>query len=306
MSVRLDGRAALVTGAARGIGAAIARELHALGAAVVLVDNGVDIAGREPNTQPVEALAAEFGARGVALSADIAAPGAAEAAVAETQARFGGLDIVVTAHAILRDAFIFKATRADWEEVLRVNLGGCFACCAAAAPIMRDQVKLGRDPGAIVNLVSSAGFYGNYGQAAYAASKAGIFGLTRAAAFDLARSGVRCNAVAPFAATRVTESIQAANPEQAAYKANALRVPAAPVARLVAYLASTQAAAINGQLFACRGREVFLFNQARPTTRVAVSNDTYPELDRAIATELAPRFTDLRTDLEAFSDPALI
>jgi NAD(P)-dependent dehydrogenase (short-subunit alcohol dehydrogenase family) len=106
-----------------------------------------------------------------------------------------------------------------------------------------------------VNIVSSAGIYGNFGQAAYASAKAGLFGLTRVVAHDLARSRITCNAVAPFAATRVTESIQPANDAQAAYKQKALQVPAKYVARLVSFLASPGGAGISGQLFGARGRE---------------------------------------------------
>ena len=122
-------------------------------------------------------------------------------------------------------------------------------------------------------------------------------------AHDLARSGIRCNAVAPFAATRVTESIKPANEAQAAYKAKALKVPAAYVARLVSFLASDAAAAVSGQLFGVRGREVFVFSQPRPKGKVVQPRDAF---DAALMTQLEPDFADLVTDLEAFSgDPIL-
>jgi hypothetical protein len=126
-------------------------------------------------------------------------------------------------------------------------------------------------------------------------------------AHDLARSGIRCNAVTPFAATRVTESIKPANDAQAAYKRKALQVPALYVARLVSFLASDAAANISGQLFGARGRELFLFSQPRPTARVlhppgGFELSKFNEEMRA----LQPHFTDLVTDLEAFSgDPIL-
>jgi len=132
---------------------------------------------------------------------------------------------------ILRDSFIFKASRENWDQVVATNLTTPFALLAAATPIMREQQKNGRAPGRIVNIVSSAGLFGNFGQAAYASAKAGLVGLTRVVAMDMSRSKVACNAIAPFAATRVTDSIQPANEAQAAYKQRALQIPAHYVAR---------------------------------------------------------------------------
>jgi NAD(P)-dependent dehydrogenase (short-subunit alcohol dehydrogenase family) len=167
---------------------------------------------------------------------------------------------------------------------------------------MRDAVKAGRAPGAIVNLVSSAGIYGNFGQGAYAAAKAGLLGLTRVVAHDLARSKITCNAIAPFAATRVTESIQPGNAAQAAYKEQALQVPALYVARLVSFLATPAAAHISGQLFGVRGREVMIFNQPRPASKLLQPQGGYDLLGFAQGIKaLEPYFADLVTDLEAFA-----
>ena len=147
---------------------------------------------------------------------------------------------------------------------------------------------------------SGAGIYGNFGQGTYGAAKAGLVGLTRVVAHDLARSKIRCNAVAPFAATRVTESIKPANDAQAAYKAKALQVPARYVARVVSFLASERAAHISGQLLGVRGREVFVFSQPRPAQRML---QTDAPLDLK---PLEAHFSELITDLEAFSaDPVL-
>jgi short-subunit dehydrogenase len=154
-----------------------------------------------------------------------------------------------------------------------------------------------------VNIVSSAGLYGNFGQSAYASAKAGLFGLTRVVALDMARSGVTCNAVAPFAATRVTDIIQPANESQAQYKERALRVAPKHVAALVATLASDVAQSVNGQLFAVRGREVFLLSQPRPVAR-ALNNErdwNVAELGAALQRDLSPHYIDATTDLEAFN-----
>ncbi|MCW5623975.1 MAG: SDR family NAD(P)-dependent oxidoreductase [Burkholderiales bacterium] len=304
----LEGRVALVTGGARGIGLAIVQALHAQGASVVIADNGVSIGGDDADPDIARTAAAELGERAVAFTSDLCEPGAAEAAVALAAGRFGAIDIVVNNAAILRDAFIFKAQRDDWQRVLATNLHAPFALLAAASGSMRDQAKAGRAPGRIVNIVSSAGLVGNLGQAAYATAKAGLFGLTRVVAMDLARSGITCNAVAPFAATRVTASIQPANEAQAEYKTRASRIPPAYVARLVTFL-SSGANTFSGQLLGVRGREVFLFSQPRTLHRVV--GDTLARQDAlalggVLEAEFTDRLTDLATDLELFNTEPLL
>jgi NAD(P)-dependent dehydrogenase (short-subunit alcohol dehydrogenase family) len=304
----LSGRVALVTGGGRGIGRAIVAALHQAGASVVIADNGTSIDGEGADPGVAHDLAATLGPRALAYTESIASPSSAAAAVGLAADRFGGLDIVVNNAAILRDAFIFRADPLAWDAVLRNNLSAAFQILAAATPLLRDQLKAGRGGaagwGRIVNIVSTAGLYGNYGQAAYASAKAGLVGLTRVVALDMQRSKVTCNAVAPFAATRVTESIKPANPAQAAYKERALKVPAAAVAELVTFLAGAEAAAISGQLFGVRGKEVFLFSQPRPVARLV--SPGAQGLGAAIAETLAPYYAKLTTDLEEFaSEPIL-
>jgi NAD(P)-dependent dehydrogenase (short-subunit alcohol dehydrogenase family) len=304
--VKLENRVAVVTGAARGIGLAIAEDLSAHGARVVIVDAGVSISGTLED--PALAGKVATGREGWAgVCGDIADAAVAREAVETAQKRFGGVDIVVNNAAIIRDAFIFKSDDAAWDAVIRTNLTGAQRLLAAATPAMREQAKAGRAPGAIVNIVSTAGIYGNFGQGAYGAAKAGLIGLTRVVAHDLARSGIRCNAVSPFAATRVTESIKPANEAQSAYKARALQVPALYVARLVTFLASDAAAKISGQLFGARGRELFVFSQPRPAARLLQPPGGFELAKLADEIQaLAPQFADLVTDLEAFSgDPVL-
>ena len=298
-----EGRVAIVTGGARGIGLAIVEELHRGGAAVVVADSGVSIAGDEPDAAVAEGVAAKLGGRAVAFTEDLAASGAGQRVAQLAVERFGALDIVVNNAAILRDAFIFKADRANWERVIANNLTAAFALLAAATPILREQQKAGRAAGRIVNIVSSAGLFGNFGQSAYASAKAGLVALTRVVAMDMARSKVACNAIAPFAATRVTDTIQPANEAQAAYKARALTIPAHYVARLAAFLASNTHD-LSGQLFGVRGRELLLFSQPRPVAQLLMEQgsdwDT-AALAQSLSAAFSKQLTDLGTDLEYFN-----
>ena len=298
--MELTRRVAIVSGGARGIGLAIVEDLCARGAHVVIVDAGVSISGEPDEPQVAQRVAARLPGA-AAVCGDIADAQVARAAVDLAQQRFGAVDIVVNNAAIIRDAFIFKTDPAIWDAVIRTNLSGAQRLLGAATPAMREQAKAGRPPGAIVNVVSTAGIYGNFGQSAYGAAKAGLIGLTRVVAHDLSRSGIGCNAVAPFAATRVTESIKPANEAQAAYKEKALKVPAHYVARLVSFLAG--APSITGQLFGVRGREIFIFSQPRPRASVVQPRDGF---DAAALERLKADFSELVTDLEAFSgDPLL-
>jgi len=310
----LDGRAAIVTGAGRGIGRAIAEALAAQGASVIVADVGTSIAGDGADPAAAREVAAAIndggGEKAIAFTESVASPGVAKQLVETAVKNFGGIDIVVNNAAILRDAFVFRADPADWDAVIRNNLSAPFYLINAATAVMREQGKSGRggkegyDWGRIVNIVSSAGLYGNLGQAAYASAKAGLFGLTRVTAMDLARAQITANAVAPFARTRVTDIIQPANEAQKTYKERALRIGAHHVANLVTALCSPAARSITGQLLGVRGREVFLFGQPRPVAKLEAGK---PEtLAGELTAKLGTRFTDLTTDLEAFNTEPLV
>ena len=309
---RLDGRVALVTGGARGIGLAIARELVVRGVRLVIADNGTAIDGEGADPAIAEQAAAELGEGVQAFSPGIASPADAAQAVALAVDAFGGLDIVINNAAILRDGFIFKANPADWDRVIATNLATPFYLLNAATPVMRAQAKAGRggEPygwGRIVNITSSAGLYGNLGQSAYASAKAGLVGLTRVAAMDLARAGITANAVAPFAHTRVTETIEPANEAQASYKARALKLDPRHVATVIAWLCSSAAQDVSGQLFGVRGREVFVFSQARPVETLVRRDADWDVAGLAEAAKaFVPYFTDLATDLEAFDTEPVV
>jgi NAD(P)-dependent dehydrogenase (short-subunit alcohol dehydrogenase family) len=310
MTGALEGRVAIVTGAGRGIGRAIAEALAGAGASVVVADNGASIGGEDGDPEVAREAAASLGRNALAFSESVASPGVARELVALAVKQFGGLDIVVNNAAILRDAFVFRADPRDWDAVIRNNLSAPFYLINAASAVMREQGKTGRggpggyDWGRIVNIVSSAGLYGNLGQAAYASAKAGLFGLTRVTAMDLARARITTNAVAPFARTRVTDIIQPANEAQRTYKERALRIGAQHVAHLIAALCAPEAAGITGQLLGVRGREVFLFGQPRPIARLEAGAPQ--SLAQDLAAKFGDRFTDLTTDLEAFNTEPLV
>ncbi|MBM3560059.1 MAG: SDR family NAD(P)-dependent oxidoreductase [Alphaproteobacteria bacterium] len=304
----LAGRVAIVTGGGRGIGAAIVHGLHARGAAVVVADSGTSIGGDGADPGVATGLVDRLGARAAAFTESIASPSAAKALVDAAVDRFGCLDIVVSNAAILRDAFVFRADPYDWDAVIANNLSAAFYLLAAATPVLRDNGKAGRggaggyDWGRIVTVVSTAGLYGNYGQSAYAAAKAGLVGLTRVAALDMARARVTANAVAPFAHTRVTDTIKPANDAQAAYKERALKVGAEHVGNLVGWLAGSDAGDVSGQVFGVRGREVFLFSQPRPKRRAVLADAGWG----AVRRELEAGFVPLETDLEAFNTEPVV
>ena len=307
----LEGRVALITGGARGIGQAIVENFIQHGARVVIADNGGTIDGANSNESVVRQAASQFGDSAVGCFVDIGSAESAQTAVSTALDQWGRLDLVVNNAAILRDHFIFKAKPEDFDEVIRVNLSGYYYVLAAATPILREQVKRA-DPnhayswGRIVNIVSTAGFYGNFGQSSYASSKSGIIGLTRVAALDLARAGIAVNAVAPFARSRVTETIVPANKEQEVYKERALKIDPGYVASVVNWLCSDQGKGVTGQLFGVRGREVFLFSQPRPVRKFNMTSTDSAGLAIQAEANFEDSYTDLITDLEAFNSEPLL
>ncbi len=311
MTGLLEGRSAIVTGAGRGIGRAIAESLAKEGASVIVADNGTSIAGDGGDPSVAQEVAEAIGNKSIAFTKSVASPGAAKQLVDLAVKTYGGIDIVVNNAAILRDAFVFRMNPLDWDAVIRNNLSAAFYLINSASSVMRDQGKSGRggkdgyDWGRIVNIVSSAGLYGNLGQAAYASAKAGLLGLTRVTAMDLARAQITCNAVAPFARTRVTDIIQPQNEAQKIYKERALKISPHFVANLVTSLCLPEGKRITGQLLGVRGRQVFLVSQPRPVGAMEVYD--FPE---SHATELVAGFesllTDMTTDLEAFNTEPLV
>jgi len=233
--VRLEGKIAIVTGAGRGIGEGIARKLALEGATVVCADVN------EPDATRV---AAECGRGAIGLRLDVTSSADCDALVGTVQARFNRVDILVNNAGINRDAMLHKMTDDQWAQVLAVDLSGVFYMTRAASRLMRTAGS-----GRIVN-IASASWMGNVGQANYAAAKAGVVGLTRTAAKELARSQVTANAICPgFIDTQMTRGIPDAIREQQVAKIPLGRMgQPADVAAVVAFLASDEAGYVTGEV----------------------------------------------------------
>jgi 3-oxoacyl-[acyl-carrier protein] reductase len=241
----LEGRVALVTGGSRGIGAAVSRELGAAGADVVVnyVSSG----------DAAEAVCAEIrdaGGSARAVAGDISTPEGAAALVDEVESDVGPIAILVCNAGITRDNLIMKLSDDDWREVVDTNLGGAFFTCRSVA---RPMLK--RRAGAIVTMSSVVGVHGNAGQTNYAASKAGLIGLTKALAKELGGRGIRVNAIAPgYISTELTDALPEAAREAilAGTPLGRLGDPA-DVARAVRFLVSDAAAFVTGDVLAVDG-----------------------------------------------------
>ena len=236
---------ALVTGGSRGIGRAICLELARQGTAVA-----VNYAGNEQAAQETVEACRALGVQAEAFQADVSDPAACESLIAQVKERFGRLDILVNNAGVTRDGLLMTAKPEDFDKVLDTNLKGAYFCMKAAAKVMMRQ-RYGR----IVNLSSVVGLRGNPGQTGYAASKAGVLGLTKAAAKELASRNITVNAVAPgFIETDMTAVL----PEKAKTAMLATIPMAAPgqpedVARAAAFFARPESAYITGQVLCVDG-----------------------------------------------------
>lgn len=249
-----------ITGAGRGIGAAIAKLCADEGARVVVNDLGVSPDGAGQDTSPAEAVVDAIRAAGgqaIANHGSVADPAGAASIVEDAVRAFGQIDAVVNNAGFLRDGIFHKMSAADWDEVIAVHLSGCFHVSRAAASYFREQGS-----GAFVHFTSTTGLIGNVGQANYGAAKAGVVGLSTGIALDMQRYGVRSNCIAPTAWTRLVDSVplDASNRERAE-KLKAITPE--KIAPLVVYLCAEAAVDVTGQVFGVRGNEVFLY--ARPT-----------------------------------------
>ena len=266
----LEGKVAVVTGAGRGIGKAIAVQMAEEGARVVVNDAGVGPDGAGHDDGPAEQVVAEIKDKGLTAVASydsVATMVGGENIINSALDSFGRLDILVNNAGILRDRMIFNMSEEEWDDVIAVHLKGHFACIKPASVLMRQQ-RYGR----IINFSSESGLWGNAGQANYGAAKSGVAGLTRVVARDLGRYGVTCNAIAPRAWTRLTATIpqqrRGSEPTDAPEAGRLEQLAPDFVAPMTCYLASYHAWNVNGQIFLVYAGTVALLAHPLPSRSI--------------------------------------
>jgi len=268
----LDGRVAVITGAGRGIGASIARLLAANGARVVVNDLGVALDGSGADSAPAKQVVDEIIAAGgdaIVDHSDVTDADAAHSLIQTAVDTWGSIDVLVNAAGILRDRMIFNMSEQEWDDVIRVHLKGHFNTTKPAANFWREQ----SNPDAhyrLINFTSTSGLYGALGQPNYAAAKMGIVGFTYSCANGLARYGVTANAIAPGAATRMTDSV----PEGRRRARTASDEERSPdnVAPLVAYLAGVESDWLTGRVLGASGYDVHLYNNPEPIRTLSATS----------------------------------
>jgi NAD(P)-dependent dehydrogenase (short-subunit alcohol dehydrogenase family) len=290
----LSDKVVLVTGGGRGIGRECALLAAQEGASVVVNDLGASVGGDDLGSAgPAEEVAAEIRAAGgqaVSNSDSVSSMNGVKAMVEQAMDVFGGLHSVVNPAGILRDGMFHKMTEEDWDAVIEVHLRGAFNVTRATVEHFRNQGE-----GSYVLFTSTSGLIGNIGQANYAAAKLGVMGLSRIIAMEGAIKSVRSNIIAPFAWTRMIATIPVKDEASAARvdrMKNGMR--ADQVAQLAVALASPEAKAVSGQIFAVRGNEIVLFDQPRPVRSVSRMEGWTPAsiLEQAMPS-MGASFTDL-------------
>jgi len=293
----LDGKVAIITGAGRGIGREHALLFARQGATVMVNDLGGDGRGEGSDLSPAQQVVEEIvanGGKAAVSGADVANWAAAGELVAQTVSTFGRLDILVNNAGILRDRMSFNLAEDEWDAVVNVVLKGSFAPAHFAAAHWREQVKQSGQPvnGAIVNTTSESGLYGNAGQANYASAKAGLVAMSVVLARELDRFGVRVNAIAPLAATRLLGTAVAPQEPKPGE-----RDPWAPaeISPLVAWLASDLAKEVNGQVFTVSGERIQRIRGFHPITEVSAGDASWS----------VERIEGLRSSLLGGLDPGI-
>ena len=281
----LEGKVVVVTGAGRGVGRGVALDAARAGAAVVVNDLGVSLVGEGDGMPVAEQVAEEIrasGGRAVANRDSVASWQGAQHIVEAALDAFGRIDGVVNNAGNLRDSLFHKMTEEEFDSVIAVHLKGSFNVSRAAAPHFKTQAS-----GAYVHMTSTSGLVGNFGQANYSAAKLGIVGLSKSIALDMHRFGVRSNAVAPFAWTRMIDSIPTNTPEQQKRVDGLKKLVPEKIAPFVTALVSDAGAGVTGQIFGVRNNEIYLFSQPRLIRTAHTSDGWTPE---TIAERVFPMF----------------
>ena len=297
-----DAPVSVISGGGRGIGRAAALALGRAGHRVCVNDPGVGLDGRDGDARPAEEVAAEIraaGGRATASVADARSRAGAEEVVATAEAWAGEAPtVLVHAAGVLRDGMLHKASDDDWSEVLAAHLGVAVELTRAMAPAIRAG-RFGR----IVYVGGAAGLVGSVGQASYDVAKAGLFGLTRAAALEMAGRDVCVNYLAPFAFTRMTESIPPVTDQLRRYKEWAAAATPDDVGRFIAWLCSDGAAGISGQVFGARGAEVSIWSQPRPVCRLfETAGWDADSLTERARPAFEPHLTPLESEFDLFGE----
>lgn len=270
----LENKAIVVTGAGSGIGRAIAIGCAAEGAKVVVADLGVSLAGENPASEVADAVVKEISAAGgeaVAVAEDVATMAGGEHIVGAAVERWGKIDGAVCVAGILRERMLFNMSEEEWDAVIRVHLKGHFTVFRTAAALMRKQ-----ESGSLIGITSGA-FSGSVAQANYSAAKGGIVSLVRSAAAGLHRYGVRANAIAPIARTRMSANV----PQELAENGEPEDV--APMAE---FLLSDAAGDVTGQVYTVVGGKIAVWNQPVEVRSMKKEGRWTPE-------EIAARFGEV-------------
>ncbi len=303
-STMLADKVMVVTGAGGGIGRDIALAMARAGARVVVNDVGASVAGEGCDAGPAQRVVDEIRAAGgeaVANTDSVSEAQTAGRIVTTALDAFGRIDGVVNNAGILRDRFFHKMSDEEWDSVIKVHLYGSFYVARAAAPHFKEQQS-----GVFVHMTSTSGLIGNFGQANYSAAKLGVVALSKSIALDMQKFNVRSNCIAPFAWSRMIDSIPTETDAEKERVARMKQMTPAKIAPLAVCLASDAAADTNGQIFAVRNNEIFLISQPRPIRSVHRSEGWTPELvARHALPALKAQYFPLDRSADVFSwDPA--
>lgn len=293
----LEGKVAVVTGAGGGIGREIAIMMAAAGAKIIINDIGASVTGEGASATPAQqtkAIIEQKGGQAEINTESVSTWSSAEKIIQSALDHFGRIDIVMNNAGILRDVIFHRMTEDDWQSVINVHLSGAFYTSRAAATHFRKQ-----ESGAMVHMSSTSGLIGNFGQANYAAAKLGITALSKSIALDMARYNVRSNCIAPFAWSRMINSIPTESEAEQVRVEKIKQMTPAKIAPLAVYLASDAAAGVNAQVFTVRNNEIFLMSQPRPIRSVHRSEGWTPE---SIAEHAIPALKSAFFPLERSAD----